>query len=113
MSQMMNVQEVDATALQERLNNGEKIRLVDVRSEAEFAQGMIEGGELLPLHLLPVRMNEFSNDETLVFYCRSGARSAQACMYLKQHTGVDALNLRGGIIAWYQVGNKISLPKAS
>lgn len=110
---MMGVQEIDAVTLQERLSNGEKIRLVDVRSAMEYSQGIIEGGELMVLQTLPARMHEFSDNETIVFYCRSGARSAQACMFLKQNTGVEAINLRGGIIAWNQVGNKIVLPKAA
>jgi rhodanese-related sulfurtransferase len=107
---MFGIREVDASGLQGMLSKGEKVRLVDVRSEAEFQQGIIEGAEFLPLHVLPMRMNEFSNDEKIVLYCRSGARSAQACMFLKQNTGVEAINLRGGIIGWYQSGYKIVQP---
>jgi rhodanese-related sulfurtransferase len=94
------------------LSQGEKLRLVDVRSEAEFQQGIIEGAEFLPLHILPIRMGEFASDEKIVLYCRSGARSAQACLYLKQNTGIDAINLRGGIIGWYQSGYQIVRPAA-
>lgn len=109
---MYGINEVDASELQTMLSNGEKLRLVDVRSEAEFQQGIIEGAEFLPLHVLPMRMNEFANDEKIVLYCRSGARSAQACMYLKQNTGIEAINLRGGIIGWYQSGYQIVRPAA-
>lgn len=109
---MYGINEVDAAELKGMLNNGEKLRLVDVRSEAEFQQGIIEGAEFLPLHVLPLRMNELAGDEKIVLYCRSGARSAQACMYLKQNTGIDAINLRGGIIGWYQSGYQIVRPAA-
>ncbi|WP_298611025.1 rhodanese-like domain-containing protein [uncultured Thiothrix sp.] len=109
---MYGINEVDAAELKSMLNNGEKLRLVDVRSEAEFQQGIIEGAEFLPLHILPLRMNELASDEKIVLYCRSGARSAQACMYLKQTTGIDAINLRGGIIGWYQSGYQIVRPAA-
>ncbi len=34
------------------------IRLVDVRTDAEIAQGFIQGADKLPLHLLPVRLQE-------------------------------------------------------
>ena len=109
---MYGINEVDAAELNSMLSNGKKLRLVDVRSEAEFQQGIIEGAEFLPLHIFPLRMNEFASDEKIVLYCRSGARSAQACMYLKQNTGIEAINLRGGIIGWYQSGYQIVRPAA-
>ena len=107
---MFGIKEIDASGLQSMLEKGDDVRLVDVRSMGEFQQGMIEGAEFLPLHTLPLRLDEFSDDRPIVFYCRSGNRSAQACMFLKQNKGVDAINLRGGIISWYQSGYKIVQP---
>lgn len=109
---MSGIREIDTTALKQLLDSGEKVRLIDVRSASEVAQGMIEGSEFMPLHTLPMRMHELPNDETIVFYCRSGARSAQACLFLAQHTGIEAINLRGGIIAWHQAGQAIVVPDA-
>lgn len=112
---MFGVKEIDANGLKELMDSGETVRLIDVRSAGEFNQGIIEGGEFLPLHTLPVRLNEFSNKagETIVFYCRTGARSAQACMYAKQNTGLEALNLRGGIVSWYQSGFPVTQPESA
>ncbi len=109
---MSMVKEIDATTLKEMMDKGEKIQLLDVRSQAEFAQGIIAGGEFVPLHTIPLKMNDLDKDKTIVFYCRSGARSAQACMYVAQNTGVEALNLRGGIISWYQSGFEIVRPES-
>ena len=113
---MFGVKEIDAAGLKEMLDNaekdGKKIRLLDVRSQAEYAQGIIEGGEFVPLHTLPLKMNELNKDDINVFYCRSGARSAQACMYVAQNADIEALNLRGGIIAWYQSGFDIVRPES-
>lgn len=53
---MYGINEVNASELKNMLSQGEKLRLVDVRSEAEFQQGIIEGAEFLPLHILPIRM---------------------------------------------------------
>lgn len=108
---MNGVKEIDATTLKEMIENGDEVQLLDVRSQAEFAQGIIEGGEFVPLHTVPVKINDFSKDKTIVFYCRSGARSAQACMFVAQNTGIEALNLRGGIISWYQSGYDIVRPE--
>ncbi len=110
---MFGIREVDPAGLQKMLDSGEKVHLIDVRSASEVAQGVIEGSEFMPLHTLPLRMNELPKDETIVFYCRSGARSAQACMFLAQNTGMNAVNLRGGIISWYQAGMKVVLPNTA
>lgn len=110
---MVGIAEVDTAGLQSMFESGEKIRLVDVRSQAEFNQGIIEGAEFMPLHILPTKLQDLGADEKIVFYCRTGARSGQACMFVQQNAGIEALNLRGGIMAWYQSGNKVVLPEAA
>ena len=107
---MFGIKEIDASSLKEMMDKGEDIQLIDVRSQVEFAQGIIKGGEFAPLHTVPLKMNELDKDKTVVFYCRSGARSAQACSYVAQNTDIEALNLRGGIISWYQSGFEIIRP---
>ena len=107
---MMSVKEIDAVTLKEMMGKGDDVRLYDIRSQAEFAQGIIQGGEFTPLHTIPAKMHDLPKDKTIVFYCRSGARSAQACMYVAENAGVEAINLRGGIISWYQSGNEIVRP---
>jgi len=44
--------------------------------------------------------------------CRSGARSAQACMFLQQQGYDNVFNLRGGMMAWANNGLEIGLPQA-
>jgi rhodanese-related sulfurtransferase len=58
----------------------------------------------MPLSVLPVRLNEVPKNEQVVFYCRTGARSAQACMYLAQQGYDNVYNLYGGIINWAHQG---------
>jgi rhodanese-related sulfurtransferase len=54
-------------------------RLVDVRTESEYAAGHIEGARNIPLQVLPQRTAELEpKDDWVVVYCRSGSRSAQA-----------------------------------
>ena len=55
-----------------------------VRTSLEVAQGVIPGTRLIPLHLLPLQAEELCDGRPLVFYCRSGNRSAQACSYLAE-----------------------------
>ncbi len=112
---MFGIQETDAAGLKQMLDEDtdNKIRLIDVRSQAEYSRGIIEGGEFLPLHTLPARLHEFSENDNLVFYCGSGNRSIQACRFLAQNTNIKAINLRGGLFSWYQAGHEIVAPKTS
>lgn len=88
------------------------IQLVDVRSPQEMAQGIIPGAECVPLHLVPLRADEWAADSRpMVIYCRTGARSAQACAFLAARNAQrQFVNLRGGIIDWARQGLEIALP---
>ena len=105
------VNEIASESLHERLAKGDDLLLVDIRTSAEVGQGAIPGAMELPMHLIPLRMSELPKDKDVVLYCRSGARSYQACAYLLQQGHPQVLNLRGGIIAWARHGYEIDLPK--
>ena len=104
------VNEIDSESLSQRLTDTEDVLLVDIRTPAEIAQGMIPDALQLPMHLIPLQMNEIPKDRDVVIYCRSGARSYQACAYLMQQGYNRVLNLRGGIIAWARHGLPIVAP---
>ena len=101
---MYGIKEIDVSTLNSYIEEGKKLRLLDVRSINEMAQGMIPNAEKLPLHTLPARLNEIDTDEMTVLYCRSGARSAQGVGFMAQQGFENVYNLRGGIIAWAQNG---------
>jgi rhodanese-related sulfurtransferase len=107
---VFSIKEIDSKTLSEWQQEGRPIRLIDVRSVTEFSQGMIKDGEQLPLHLLPMKANELTPEAEIVFYCRSGARSAQACAYMASKGHESVYNLRGGIIDWVRNGFGIVQP---
>ena len=82
-------------------------QLIDVRTEAEVAQGVIVGAIHIPLHLLPLRATDILQDRPVVIYCRSGARSAQACAFMASKGYENMHNLAGGIMAWARSGNAL------
>jgi rhodanese-related sulfurtransferase len=102
------INEIDSESLHERIASGDDVLLVDIRTPAEIAQGAIPDAMQLPMHLIPIRINELPKDRDLVLYCRSGARSYQACAYMMQQGYDRVLNLRGGIIAWARHGYPIT-----
>lgn len=107
---MFGIKEIDSQTLAAWQKEGKTFRILDVRSPVEFMQGMIAKGEPLPLHLLPLRADELENDVDTVIYCRSGARSAQACAFLMARGHDRVFNLRGGIMDWVRTGNSLVNP---
>jgi len=82
--------------------------LIDVRTAEEVAHGVIDGAIHIPLHLLPLRAADIPQDKPVVMYCRSGARSAQACSFMASKGYGNMHNLSGGIMAWARSGNALS-----
>ncbi len=69
--------------------------LLDVRTQAEWERGHIEGFTHIPLDELRDRLGELPPDAPVYVTCQSGLRSYLACRILAQH-GFDAYNFRGG-----------------
>ncbi len=84
------------------LENGD-IQLVDVREPDEHEAGRIAGGRLVPLGELAAQAGTISRGEPVVFYCRSGSRSAMAAEAFRQ-AGFDAHNMTGGLLEWAAAG---------
>ena len=97
------IQEVDAFGLQQLRTQGEVV-IIDVRTEAEFAQGSIQGAKHTPLHMLPLVADQLEKLKPVIIICRSGARSAQACAFLTSKGFNNVFNLRGGVMGWAQAG---------
>jgi rhodanese-related sulfurtransferase len=101
-----SIKEIDVPELARRLNEQpvQPLQVIDVRQFGEIASGTVPGARPMPLHTLPLRLNELERDKELVFVCRSGARSAQAVAFLQQQGFDKVYNLRGGMMGWAQHG---------
>jgi rhodanese-related sulfurtransferase len=107
---MASYKEIDSTTLN-ALVSAEPVTLVDVRTDDETARGIIPGALHIPLHLLPLKIDELEGNNPLVFYCHSGIRSAQACNYMASQGRENNFNLRGGVIGWDAAGYAL-VPKS-
>ena len=93
--------DITASELKERLANGEKPFILDVREDWEYQEQNLNGLNI-PLGSLPDKLDELEdhkNDEIIV-HCRSGARSASAKAFLTQQGFTNVRNLTGGILAY-------------
>ena len=95
---------ITVNELKEKLSTGEKVNLIDVREPDENAAFNI-GGVLLPLkNIMSMQIDEiekFKNEE-VICYCRSGARSMQACTMLESMGFTNVKNLTGGMVKWQE-----------
>lgn len=78
-------------------------QIVDVREDAEVAEGMIPGAIHIPLGQLTSRAGELDREQPVVTVCRSGKRSARAAEELAA-AGFQADTMGGGMIAWRNAG---------
>jgi hydroxyacylglutathione hydrolase/adenylyltransferase/sulfurtransferase len=79
------------------------VQLIDVRESDEHAAGRIAGSRLIELSALSAQADTISRDQPIVFYCRSGARSAMASEAFAQ-AGYEAHNMSGGLLEWAAAG---------
>jgi sulfur-carrier protein adenylyltransferase/sulfurtransferase len=96
----VNKKEITVEELKKKLDNNEKIVLVDVREPYETHISSI-GGILIPMKQLPYRLGELNKEDEIIIYCRSGHRSNDVTKYLTEKEGFkNVKNLIGGINDW-------------
>lgn len=77
--------------------------LIDVREEAEWQTGHIDGAVLWPLsRIVTGRMPEVSPDAEIVLHCQKGARSLQAGRLMRDQGFTKIASLSGGYEAWLE-----------
>ena len=97
---------VSAADLSEKLKNGKKPLVVDVRQPEEYRQGHIQGSKLIPLGQLSGRLKELPKNKEIVLVCATGSRSRSATKMLVRE-GYEAVNMNGGMMSWARSGLSI------
>jgi molybdopterin/thiamine biosynthesis adenylyltransferase/rhodanese-related sulfurtransferase/molybdopterin converting factor small subunit len=95
-----NATEITSVELKQRLDRGEKLRIVDVREPNEYQINRIPEAELIPLGDIPRRYRELDPEAELIVHCKMGGRSAKAADFLRSVGFKRVLNLKGGILDW-------------
>lgn len=95
---------ISVQELKNRMDAGEKIHLIDVREPSEYAEFNI-GGQLIPLgKIQAMQIDEIEDlkNEEVIIHCRSGKRSATACLFLDTLGFTNTVNVEGGVLAWQE-----------
>ncbi len=95
------------------IENKGKYTLIDVREKEELSYGMIPTAHNVALHEIEFALDLVAEDfqkkygfekpkkeDTIIFYCRTGGRSAMATAFAQEHGYVHAKNYAGSIYDW-------------
>jgi len=100
------VRETNVDEVKARMDRGDKLLLVDVREETEFAKDHLPGA----IHLgkgvierdIEVRVPELNTE--MILYCGGGFRSALAADNLQRMGYTNVISMDGGIRGWREKG---------
>jgi rhodanese-related sulfurtransferase len=90
-----------------KIKEEKKAIVIDVRTPAEWQQGVISGADLFIDYNSPAfkqQLAKLDKSKTYIVYCRSGGRSAGASQVMIDSGFKNVINMQGGITSW---GGKI------
>jgi rhodanese-related sulfurtransferase len=107
------IQEVDFRDIKRRLDTRDKITLVDVREESEWAQGHLPGAVHLGKGVIERDVEQAfpDKDAPLVLYCGGGYRSALAADNLQKMGYTNVISMDGGWRGWTDAGFPVEKPE--
>jgi rhodanese-related sulfurtransferase len=99
---MSSVKDISIAETKTLLAANKDIILLDVRTPAEIANGVIPGAMTIDFRAdgFAEKVSTLDKDKTYVVYCQSGIRSAQAAALMKEQGFVTIYNMLGGYGAW-------------
>jgi rhodanese-related sulfurtransferase len=101
---------IEPEALHERLEAGDPIVVLDVRTREEFAQGHIPGALNIPHTELGVRLDEVDSEALVAVHCMVGPRARLGEKTLADAGRKRILHIEGGFRAWQAEGLPVARP---
>jgi len=92
--------EITPAEVKARLDQGEKLILIDVREPWEYEVCRIEGARHVPLGALAASLQTLPDVDEVICYCHHGIRSLDAATWLRFQGIEKAKSLSGGIERW-------------
>ena len=103
------IQQADFQDIKRRMDSREKLTLVDVREDNEWARGHLPGAVHLGKGVIERDIEETfpDKDAALVLYCGGGFRSALAADNLQKMGYTNVISMDGGWRGWTTAGYPI------
>ena len=100
------VRETTVDKVKAMLDRGDKVNLIDVREESEYAKDHLPGAVHLGKGVIERDVEQRYPDPStpLVLYCGGGFRSALAADNLQKMGYTNVISMDGGIRDWRQKG---------
>lgn len=100
------IKEISVIDLKNKIDRNEKVNLIDVREKWEFQICKLPNSILIPLGILPLKINELDIEEEYILFCHHGTRSYFACEILLKNGFKKIFNLIGGIDEYARIIDK-------
>lgn len=106
------IQETDFRDVKRRLDSREKLTLIDVREDNEWARGHLPGALHLGKGIIERDIEEAIPDKEapLVLYCGGGFRSALVADNLQKMGYKNVISMDGGWRGWSEAGYPVEKP---
>lgn len=101
-----NVKETSVIDVKSRLDKGEKLLLIDVREESEFAKDHIPSAIHLSKGVIErdIELAVPGHSTEIILYCGGGFRSALSAENLMRMGYTNVISMDGGIRVWRENG---------
>lgn len=86
--------------VKQKIDRGEDIVLLDVRTDKEFNSGHLKNAVHIPITRLKERINELDKEKETIVYCHSGVRSRTGSNILVSLGFKKVRNMAAGIQGW-------------
>lgn len=93
-------------AAQSELAAHPEVRVLDIRTPAEFAEGHLKGAANIDFYArtFEAELERLDRETTYLVYCRTGNRSSQALTTLERLGFTRIWHLADGIVGWERAG---------
>jgi rhodanese-related sulfurtransferase len=86
------------------IDSNPSLVVLDVRNQSEYDAGHIRNAMLIPVWNLTQNLDELNMSDSILVYCETGTRSAEASVILVGNNFSQIFNMNGGMDAWAQAG---------
>lgn len=90
-----DIHKIASKDLQAKIDKGEAMQVVDIRSAADFAKGHVKGAINIPFKEVNKHFNEFAKDKPVYVYCYTGQTAGQTVAVLNT-LGINAYSVHAG-----------------
>jgi rhodanese-related sulfurtransferase len=100
---------ITVTDLMARIDAGDTLNILDVRSQGEFEDGHVPGARNIPFMEVPSRAGDIPGgpEEELILYCGHGPRAYVAARALRHHGRTRIVYMSGHWAAWEAKGLRV------